>query len=139
MKKRKQENLDHFLKNAIQDMELDKVPKDFTNSVMAKIEQSKSYHAKPSYEPLVPKRFWWILGTSLTALFIYLGFDSRWYTMGWFSTFKWNIIGNTSFLNSIPNFDLSDSTVYGLVGFTVFLLVQIFYLKRYFSKRNVII
>ena len=97
-------------------------------------------YVKKTYKPLIPKPVWWVLGTFVTALFIYLGFDdNRWYTMGWFSTFKWNIVGNTGFLNSITNFDLFDSTIYGFVGFTLFMLVQIFYLKRYFSNRNVMI
>ena len=139
MKKNKQEKIDQFLKRAMQDMEHEKAPENFASAIMAKIEQSKVQHVKTVYKPLIPKHIWWSLGIFVAALFIYLGFDVSWYTRGWLSTLKWNIIGNTNFLNSVTNFNLFDNTIYGIVGFILFMLVQIFYLKRFFAKRSVII
>jgi len=139
MKEHKQEEIDLFLKKAIKDLELNEVPQDFTSSLLSKIERSNKKITVTVYSPLISKSAWWSIGICIIAICTFLGFNTNLINNGWFSAFKWNTVGNTDFLNVLPNLALSDGTVYGLLGLTIFVFVQIIYLKKFFTKRRVII
>lgn len=139
MKEKNDQEIDLFLSKAIKELEYEEVPLDFTSKVLAKIEKSKVESASIVYRPLISKTAWLAIGLILILVFSVLGFYGNFSSKDWLFSLKWNTVGNINFLNSLPKFDFFDSTVYGFIGFTIFIFIQIVYLKRYFSKRNVII
>ena len=139
MKEKNDQEIDLFLSKAIKELEYEKVPSDFTSKLLAKIEKSKVESAFMDYKPLISKTAWLAIGLILILVFSVLSFYGNFSSKDWLFSLKWNTVGNINFLNFLPKFDFFDSTVYGFIGFTIFIFIQIVYLKRYFSKRNVII
>ena len=139
MKAKDEKELDLFLGKAVKDLKYEELPSDFTDRLLQKIEKSKSESSSVVYKPLISKLAWLVIGIILIGVFSVLRWYGNFSSKGWWLSLKWNTVGNINYLNSFPEFDFFDTTVYGFIGFTIFIFAQIAYLKNYFSKRNVII
>lgn len=140
MKKQKGKELNVFLEKTIKAMELEKAPKDFVSSVMQSVAIQRANTPSISYTPLVSKPIWICLAILIAVFFGVLVFESDPVRLDWFSTLKLNIVGNIDFFNIIPTtLSVSDSTIYALAGLLIFMGVQVWYLKRFFAKRQVLL
>ncbi len=139
MKAKDDKEIDLFLRKAIKDLEYQELPSDFTTRLLEKIEESKVENSSLGYKPLISKPAWFTIALILIGLFFVMGRYGNFSSKGWWLSIKWNTVGNLNLLNSFPKFDFFNSTVYGFIGFALFILVQIIYLKYYFSNRDVII
>lgn len=139
MKESEQKEMDLFLKKAIKRLELEQVPLEFTDSVMAKLEQSQIESQKTIYKPLISKPAWYIIALILYGAGLFLGSSANLKSVDWVSVIKLNIIGSNNFLSVLQSITISDTAVYGLLGLLIFIVIQIVYLRRFFATRRVII
>lgn len=140
MKKHKEKELNAFLEKTTKALELERAPKNFVNSVMQQVEVRKANASNIAYTPLVSSTIWVGIALMVVIVFGFLTLESNPVTLDWFSTLKINTVGTTDFLDTVSkSFSVSDSTIYALVGLLVFMGVQVWYLKRFFAQRQVLL
>lgn len=140
MNNQKEKKLEAFLEKAIAKMELEQAPKDFLTSVMRQVEVEKVHTVSTIYKPLVSKKGWISIVLLVSIVFGFLGFSKHQAKMDWLTTFKLNTIGNMNLLDGVSHtFFVLDSTIYALAGLVVFMVVQVWYLKQFFAKRQVLL
>lgn len=137
MKEQENKELDLFVKKAVQDLELEKAPMDFNKKLFKKIELSKKTVLKT--KPLISNEVWWVLTLLLVGLSILGNSFVEINEVYWLSTLKYNTIGNFEWLNFDINELKLNATIYATVGLTIFIVFQILILKKYFTKRRVLI
>lgn len=140
MNKYKERELDAFLKKATQSMELERAPKNFSIAVMQQLNVKLVNKSNIAYEPLVSTKGWIAILLLVSSFIGFLIFGEHQVKMDWFTTLKLNTLGNMNLLERVANtLFVSDSTIYALVGLLVFMGVQVWYLKRFFAKRQVLL
>lgn len=140
MKKHKDEELDEFLRNTLQHVEVEHTPIDLVSSVMDSIAEINEKNTVTKFKPLISIQSWLLIGVVVIMLFGYLilrqDLDNAWLI----STFKLNTVGGLyEFTSNFKNYTVSSVTIYGVIGLLVFVCIQLFYLKKFFAKRQVII
>lgn len=135
MEDNKEHKLDSFARKQIQELELEKTSKGFTNSVMDAISalETKSSFA---YQPLISKKVW-LAAVAVIVAIVFIPFQKQ------EGGLLEKVSLDFSFLDkvSLPSFDLFDSvnvsstTFYAFLLFAIMISIQVFYIKGYFSKR----
>lgn len=140
MKENREKDLNQFLEKVMGDLELEQAPMYFSNSVLSKIEAFENKSSITVYTPLISKPVWAIIVVFVVTLCGILGFGIGFSGQGLLSTFQFNTVGNLNILEILlAELNISTSTVYGFIGLTVFALIQVAYLKRFFAKRSVVL
>jgi uncharacterized integral membrane protein len=127
--------LDTLAAKIVKKQTLDVPSLDFTSKVMYKIRLVNS-KSSTAYVPLISRKTWGIIGFGLfcVVLFPFLMQDSG--KVGvWYFNFKWPQLQLPNILDRLPVILISDTLVYGILAFTLFLYVQILFLKKYFDDR----
>ena len=124
---------DAFLTKAIKEVGLEEPPVTFTASVISKI-KAENKTSLISNKPLIAKPIWFIGAISVLAMVAWaiLGFDTsepRWLT----SIILDDYLGLGYF--NILSSDLSTTAIYALIGFTFFVLLQVYLLKHRYEKK----
>jgi len=140
MKKHKNKELDEFLRKTFQQEELEHTPIDLVSSVMDSIAEINKKNTVTKFKPLISMQTWILIGVVVIMLFGYLilrlNIDNSWFI----STTKLNtVVGLDVFISNFKNYTVSSGTMYGAIGLLVFVCIQLFYLKKFFDKRQVII
>ncbi|ARV10451.1 hypothetical protein BTO05_12705 [Winogradskyella sp. PC-19] len=124
--------LEAFVDKVMSNDTLEKPPMSFTNEVLGKLDiKSKSI----TYEPLISKWVWIILGISLSlivayALFNHEGSDtsSRLSEFLSFSKIEFKPLQDI-------DFNVSKTLIYSVVAFSIMIGLQVPLLKSYFNRR----
>ncbi len=127
--------LDKLAGKIVREQTLDVPSSDFTSKVMNRIEVANS-KSSIVYVPLISGKTWGIIGFGLfcVILFPFLMQDSG--KVGiWHYNFEWPQFQLPHILDRLPVILISDTLMYGILAFTLFLYVQIVFLKKYFDDR----
>ncbi|TLF43125.1 hypothetical protein [Maribacter aurantiacus] len=136
MKEQEDKVLDLFLKNAIKELRHEEVSENFNERLFQRIAQLNTKELK--YKPLISKTVWFSLALVLIGL-LGFGFIMEPNTNFWLFSLKYNTIGNLDFFDVRLREIKWNSSSYAVLGFVIFILFQILFLKHYFSKHRVII
>ncbi|PIB29462.1 hypothetical protein [Maribacter sp. 4G9] len=136
MKEQEDKELDLFLKNAIKELRPEEVSANFNERLFQRIVQLDTKELK--YKPLISKTVWFSLALALIGL-LGIGFIMEPNTNFWLFSLKYNTIGNLDFFDVRLEEIKWNSSSYAVLGFVIFILFQILFLKHYFSKHRVII
>lgn len=108
---------------------------DFTSKVMSRIEVAR-HHSITAYVPLISRKVWGILGLGLLGTFLFSFLTEDQNKVGiWYNNFELPQFQLPNILDRLPAIPISDTLVYGILAFTLFLYVQIFILKKYMDGR----
>jgi len=133
MDKETDRRLDQFTGKLLKDFTQEMPSLDFTTKVMAQVEVLEKSRVDKD-KPLISKRLWWIFGILVSAVFSYSIFGNVQFENSWTMPKIFDLASEISSF-TMPNFRISNVFLYGVVGFTFFLGVQIFLLKNHFNKR----
>jgi hypothetical protein len=140
MKKKDKKELNEFIDKTSKSFELEVAPKDFVESVMAKVALQQAHATDIRYAPLISNTVWVCILALVISLFTLIGVEKKDVLTDWFSVLRLNTVGTINLMDVFPDgVAISDSTVYALVGLLVFMGVQVWYLKRLFAKRQVLL
>lgn len=127
--------LDKLTAKIVKEKTLDGPSLDFTSKVMERIEVAYSKRSI-AYVPLISGRTWGVLGFGLFCVVIFLiSMQDSDQVNRWYYNFEWPQFQLPHILDSLPVIPISDTLVYGVLVFTLFLYVQILFLKKYFDGR----
>ena len=134
MKEELDKKLESFVDRAMRETSLEKTPKDFTASIMAKLNEQEAVQSR-YYQPLISTKAWMFVGFAiLIFLFIVLNESApqqeNWQFFDGFNTL-W-----VEFLSSTMNKIFSHRSVYYFIGFlSVFTFIQVPFLRYYLTQR----
>lgn len=126
--------LDELSKKVLLKTKVEQPSFDFTNNVMSKIE-SFSASGITTYEPLISKRSWILMGIALMSIcgFAFFGtFDAK---DSWLDALGLDRFLEFSIPNPLSNLEFSNTVFYALLLFSIMLCIQIPILKTYYDKR----
>ncbi|MGI9549595.1 MAG: hypothetical protein ACR2MT_00235 [Aurantibacter sp.] len=106
---------------------------DFTTQLMARVE-GLSRSRITRYKPLISKKLWLILIVLIAGIFSYLIFGNVQLEDTWASSKLLDLLPEMSSFK-LPDYQISNVLLYGVLGFTFFVGVQTLVLKRHFDKR----
>ncbi len=134
MEENKEKELDIFVKRVVDEIGLEQPSIDFTKSVLSKI-QSETKKSAISYKPLISKSAWVVLATIVFGIFLYVIFGNPRMEINSPAFSVLNKLAAFDFSVEIPYRSVSNIYVYGFLGLTFFMGIQIFVLKHHFDKR----
>ena len=137
MKEQENKELEIFVKTAMKDLELDKVPSNFNDALFHKIGQSEKTTISP--QPAISKTVGWVLAILFPALICLGSFMLDVNQDFWLLPLKYNTIGTMEWLDFRVDNLKWNTTTYAMLGLIVFTFFQVLILRQYFSKRRVII
>lgn len=133
MDKETDKQLEEFTEKLLGHMARETPSFDFTTRVMSQVKVlSESY--EPRHKPLISKKLWLFMAVFVAGVFSYSIFGNVQTENSWLSYIKLDIWPNfnTFFFSE---YKISNVFLYGLVGFTLFMGIQILLLKNHFDKR----
>lgn len=122
-----------FIKKMMDKSVLESPSTDFTLKIMKEVMKENQFYKLN--KPLISRQVWMLIFTFLLLLF-----SSAFYFIDWkiqdnsFTTLFGKII-NDSIWQLFSNLKFSKTLSYSLLIFSVFSLLQIFFIKSYFDKR----
>ncbi|NVK51346.1 MAG: hypothetical protein HWD85_00315 [Flavobacteriaceae bacterium] len=127
------EELDAFAKKYIKELPIETPSVDFTKNIMGKIATLQTTKAL-EYKPLISKKGWFLVAASIVAVlfFAFKNTKERLFTL---PEINFSFFEKLDFSGLLNGINISTSTVYVLLFFSLLFFVQIFYLKGYFEKR----
>jgi len=131
MKENADKHLDDLSRKVIGKSSIENPSFDFTQTVMSQIKALNSSKSI-SYVPLISKPIWLLISLLAISGVIYIIFGPQSESL-WLQKMDLNI--NDSISSWIPNFDVSQTTVYIAVLFAIMLSIQIPLLKSHLDKR----
>lgn len=134
MEENKERELDIFVKRVVHEIGLEQPSIDFTESVLSKI-QVQTQKSAISYKPLISKSAWWVLATIFFGICIYVIFGNPPMEIAWPAFSGLNKLTAFNLSVKIPFQSVSNAYVYGFLGLTFFMGIQVFVLKHRFDKR----
>ena len=102
---------------------------------MSKIVAQNEKRMVTRYKPLISKTSWLVLAGIAFFLLGYVIFGNSDLTVSWMPSINEVAIDNIGFMNTLANLQLPNTLVYSLTGLTLFIYVQIFYLKKHMESR----
>lgn len=135
MEENRDKQLDDFVKKVVKKAGLEAPSDDFTQSIMSKIVAQNEKRMVTRYKPLISKTSWLVLAGIAFFLLGYVIFGNSDLTVSWMPSINEVAIDNIGFMNTLANLQLPNTLVYSLTGLTLFIYVQIFYLKKHLESR----
>ena len=130
-------NIDDFSKDLLKDVGLETPSANFVNNVLKTINVENTLVSNSVYKPLISKRGWFFIVVCFIVLFTYF------YTPNTESSIQYPVI-DLSFLNKLmainifENIKLSKIFSFSFILFSVLVLVQLHFIKKYFNKNMII-
>ncbi|MET2984224.1 hypothetical protein [Aureibaculum conchae] len=122
-------NIEKLIDKVMLDNELHSTSTDFSNTIMAQVEQMNQQKVF-EYKPLISKKIWVLICVSIIALLTYITLYGNLAKSKWMNYFELDFSKNL-----IPELNFSNTTIYAATIVSVLFLVQIIILKNYFNKR----
>lgn len=132
MENSEDQNIEKLIERILMNSEIESPSADFTRHVMSSVYASQKSR-KIIYQPIFSKRTWFIIFTGIIAIFIYSFLNLNQQTPSFeinFSLFKLDRL--EKFLS---NFRISFLTGYVILLAAIAVMVQVFFLKKYFDKQ----
>ncbi|MBM1107936.1 hypothetical protein JQC67_17405 [Aurantibacter crassamenti] len=133
MDQRADEKLEEFTEKLMQDFSNETPSIDFTTKVMSNVTALYDLRVT-TYEPLISKKIWILLGVFIFSVFAYLIYNNKRVENSWLSSYDIKPIQDLNVFN-LPEFEISSVGMLAIMGFTFFMSIQIFLLKNHFAKR----
>jgi hypothetical protein len=127
MKKIEDKTADAWLDDLMKDSLLESPSPDFTSKVMLRVQDTKTVSAT-IYKPVLSKSFWITLLLCFTGLFVFLINNESIASKSRFQFLDFS-------LGYSATFEFSRITIYAVVFSTLFFLIQISLLNKYFTKQ----
>lgn len=122
-------NIEKLVDKLMNDDSLASTSSDFTNTIMAKVEQLNQQKTF-AYKPIISKKMWFAIATLIAGFSIYMAFFGNLTKSKWFANVELDFS-----LNFLPTLDFSNTTLYATIIVSLLFLVQIVMLKNHFDKR----
>ena len=90
------------------------------------------------YEPLIPKTVWYFMAIALLGIFIYIFTGSAKMEVPFWPSEARSAQLQQAYIDIFADFSVSDTFLYGLIGLTLCIGIQVFLLKHHFEKRMVL-
>ncbi|MDE3182472.1 MAG: hypothetical protein KGM16_03540 [Bacteroidota bacterium] len=132
MKNKEDKNIEKLVENLMMENQLESPSMNFTNKVMAEVlatQKSKTL----VYKPVISKKAWFIIFGGIIALFTFLILNMNASSSAF--SFKVSLFSFDKFFNPIYGMQISPVTANVVLLATVMLLIQIFLLKNYFTRK----
>lgn len=128
--------IDEFTEKLLKDFSRETPSFDFTTKVMSSVEGLSSSTAT-IYKPLISKRWWLFFTILITGAFMYLIFGNVETEGGaWVTAKAFDLLPKISSI-TLPDYQVSNVFLYGVLGFAFFVSIQVFVLKNHFNRRFV--
>jgi hypothetical protein len=134
MNDKERDLLDSFTKKMVKDLPIEKPSNSFSKNVMNVINNLEAVKSTNVYEPLISKRTWFLIISSLIVSMVLLlkttpikmpNFISKIDTSGISSRFSFDIS---------MSFTTSNVTLYGFFFLAIMAVIQFGYIKNYYSN-----
>lgn len=135
MEENRDKQLDDFVKKVVKNAGLEAPSDDFTQSIMSKIAAQNEKSMVTRYKPLISKTSWLVLAGIAIFLSVYIIFGNSDLNVSWIPSITELVTNNIGIMNTLENLRLPNTLVYGLTGFTLFIYVQIAFLKKHLESR----
>jgi len=127
------EELDAFAKKYVKEIPTESPSADFTANLMHSITQLEI--EKPIvYKPLISKKGWFLVIAAVISV-VLIPFKSTEDGLFTLPEMSFSFLEKFSFSGVIESVQVSNTTLYLVILFSVLVFIQIFYLKGYFEKR----
>ncbi len=130
-------NIDDFSKYLLKDVGLETPSANFVTNVLNTINVENTMVSKAVYKPLISKIGWFFIA------FSFIGLVAFFYSFNVESSIRFPVI-DLSFLNKLmainifENIKLSKIFSFSFILFSVLVLVQLHFIKKYFNKNTII-
>lgn len=134
MKASEDKSWERFIDKAMQEAHPDKVSDAFTERVLATLEAQENAEEVTRYKAPISKLTWVVLGVLLAGVLLWssiAGTSTQWDWASELSTY-FNI---TDLFQGMALPNLENSSLYSIGFFAVFVLLQVFYMKRLFDRQ----
>ena len=135
MEQNKDKQLDDFVQKVVKTAGLETPSEQFTHSIMSKIKGQSANSVVTHYKPLISKRSWVVLCSIVIFLLAYVFFGNSDLNVSWLPGIDTIAINNIGIIDALSNLRLPDTLLYSLTGLTLFIYVQIVFLKKHLERR----
>ncbi|WP_019670404.1 hypothetical protein [Eudoraea adriatica] len=135
MEQNKDKQLNDFVEKIVKTAGLETPSDQFTQSIMSKIKAQSVKSAVTNYKPLISKRSWLVLCSIAIFLLAYVFFGNSDLNISWLPSIDAIAMDNMGIIDALSNLRLPDTLLYGLTGLTLFIYVQIVFLKKHLERR----
>src|SRR6185312_9990099 len=132
MENKEDQNIEKLVERMLMNSGIESPSPDFTHNVMSGIYAAQKSR-KVIYKPIFSKRTWLIIFTGIIGIFIYSFFNSNPQAPLFEINFSWFRLNQLE--KFLPNFRISFLTAYVILLAAIAVMVQIFFLKKYFDKQ----
>ncbi|WP_412986055.1 hypothetical protein [Pontimicrobium sp. IMCC45349] len=126
------QHLDKLVERVIKSSPLESPSKDFTASIMSKIETA-SVGTSTVYKPLISKTGWLLIILALVSVSVYMMVGNV--SNSWLQSLDYSVITNNKMTEAVSGITFSKSLTYAIVLFGLMFLIQIPLLKNIHNKR----
>lgn len=127
------QELDAFAKKYVKEIKVEQPSLDFTASIMKTILIESKYKVF-KVSPLISKKAWVLILLSLVGIF-FIPFKESEKGVGYVSKIDFSFFNTIESLNLFNSISVSNTVLYSILIFGLMVLVQVFYLKKYFESR----
>ncbi|MBL4644147.1 MAG: hypothetical protein JKY44_11215 [Flavobacteriaceae bacterium] len=128
------EEIHAFTKKYVQEIPIESPSLDFTSNLMQKIGELQSFKSAITYKPLISKKAWFIVFAAIIAA-VLIPFKSSEESLFNLPELNFSFLEKLNFSGLLDNINVSNTTLYFAITFSVLVSIQIFYLKGYFEKQ----
>ncbi|HXS55273.1 MAG TPA: hypothetical protein VN726_04050 [Hanamia sp.] len=132
MKMKEDKNIENLVEKMMSDSSLETPSFDFTSKVMSEVLATEKKHVY--YNPLISKRGWFVIFTTIAGLLGWLIFNSHSQTQT-NSNFDFSFINADKVLKVFSGLEFSGITANIILFSMMMMFVQIILLKGYLNKR----
>jgi len=132
-----EKNIEEFTAFVMNEIDKDVPSHDFVMNVMKSVEVENEKSRLIIYKPLIPKSVWVLIIVLFLALTVYVftGSTLNFYLI---STLDINVLNELSEIDLFKHINFSRTFTLSFILFSVLVLVQLFVIKTYFNKQNVV-
>lgn len=134
MDNKEKELLENFTKKMVKETSLEKPSKSFSKNIMDVIVELQPQKEISAYQPLISKKGWFLIISSLAASIILLLKTTPIEKPEFLSKIDTSAISNALSFDMSLSFTASNVTVYGFVFLAIMASIQFGYIKNYYNN-----
>lgn len=130
-------NIDEFSKNLIKDVGLETPSSNFVSNVINNIQIEQNRNMQLVYKPLISKLGWFCIALIIIGLFVFFNISNT-KSILQFPTIDLSFFRKINVLHVFEQIKLSKLFTFSFILFSVLVLFQLYYIKKYFNKNTII-
>jgi hypothetical protein len=134
MKANNSKSIERIVNKAMKSSQIEQPSFNFTEQVMSQVEAYET--GKISYKPLISKKHWMIIATSIIVLTVILMFRETEHQPTYLSPLYNLLNSDFSYIRIPSNLNISNVFMYGILLFGLLFGIQVPLVKYYYFKRN---